>query len=188
MRAWERIAEESTTSYGIFTARVDLLRSPRNQEVLRRVVLTAPDWVNVICRTTTGTYLMVRQIRHGLGSPTWEIPAGSVDGGEAPEQAAAREVLEETGYQPRRLVKIGQVHPNPAFQSNTCHLYFADGCTRVREPQLDPGEDLELAEWSWEDLRDGPRSGRITHALVINALYFFDRPEHWDETSSASSE
>jgi len=56
MNNWEHVGQESSTSYGIFTARVDLLRSPRNQTVLRRVVLDGPDWVNVICRTQQHTF------------------------------------------------------------------------------------------------------------------------------------
>ncbi len=180
MNSWEHVGQESTTSYGIFTARVDLLRSPRNQAVLRRVVLDGPDWVNVICRTQENTYLIVRQIRHGIGQTTWEIPAGSVDPLESPEHAAAREVLEETGYRPSRVVHLGVVHPNPAFQSNRCHLLFADGCVKVQEPELDEGEDIEVEQWSWEQLREAPQRGDITHALVITALYFFQSPERWD--------
>jgi 8-oxo-dGTP pyrophosphatase MutT (NUDIX family) len=179
MQPWEFVQSESSHDYGIFKTRVDHLRSPRTQHVLRRVIVEPPDWVNVVARTQEGSFLMVRQIRHGIAAPSLEIPAGAIEPQERPDQAAARELIEETGYQAASLRELGRVFPNPAFQTNTCYLYLADGCRRVQEPQQDPGEDIHLELWSWKELLAAIRDGRIRHSLVIAALYYLRDHEDW---------
>lgn len=173
MQPWEFVHSESTNDYGIFKARVDHLRSPRTQDTLRRVILETPDWVNVVARTEKGGFLMVRQIRHGIAAPCLEIPAGMMEEGETPEQAASRELLEETGYLAETIRPLGQVFPNPAFQNNTCYLLLADNCKKVAEPSQDSGEDIQVEEWNWEDVLQATRDGRIAHALCIAALYYY---------------
>jgi len=172
MQSWEFLESESRRDYGIFFTRIDQLRSPRTGHVLRRVVVEAPNWVNVIARTVDGQFVLVRQIRHGIGAPSLEIPAGIIEPGEEPALAAARELVEETGYEPASIRLLGQVHPNPAFQSNTCFIYLADGCRLVRELTLDDGEDIQVELWSWDALLKAVRSGEIQHALMIAALYY----------------
>lgn len=172
MQPWEFLESESRRDYGIFFTRIDQLRSPRTGHVLRRVVIEAPHWVNVVARTVDGQFVLVRQIRHGIGVPSLEIPAGMVEPGEEPVLAAARELMEETGYEPGSMRLLGQVHPNPAFQSNTCFMYLADGCRLVKPVQLDDGEDIQVELWSWDALLKAVRSGEIQHALMIAALFY----------------
>ena len=172
MQPWEFLESESRRDYGIFFTRIDQLKSPRTGHVLRRVVIEAPHWVNVVARTVDGQYVLVRQIRHGIGAPSLEIPAGMVEPGEDPAVAAARELVEDTGDEASSLRVLGQVHPNPAFQSNTCYIYLADGCRLTREVSLDAGEDIQVELWSWQNLLAAVRSGEIQHALMIAALFY----------------
>ena len=172
MQPWEFLESESRRDYGIFFTRIDQLKSPRTGHVLRRVVVEAPNWVNVVARTVDGQFVLVRQIRHGIGAPSLEIPAGMVEPGEEPALAAARELVEETGYEAGSIRLLGQVHPNPAFQSNTCFIYLADDCRLVRELALDAGEDIEVELWSWPALLEAVHSGEIRHALMIAALFY----------------
>ena len=76
---------------------------------------------------------MVRQYRHGAGQLTLETPGGLIDPGETPAEAAARELLEETGYAADEIVSLGAVNPNPALFSNRLHGFLARGAQRVRE-------------------------------------------------------
>ena len=177
MQPWEFLESESRRDYGIFFTRIDQLKSPRTGHVLRRVVVEAPNWVNVIARTLEGQYILVRQIRHGIGAPSLEIPAGMVEPGEEPAVAAARELVEETGYECSSIRLLGEVYPNPAFQSNTCSIYLADGCRLTRELALDESEDIQVELWSWENLLAAVRSGVIRHALMIAALFYLTDQE-----------
>ena len=117
--------------------------------------------------------LLVRQYRHGTEAMSLEIPGGLVDPGEQPEAAAGRELREETGFEASSLQPIGVMTPNPAIFSNRCHTYLATGCRRVGDPDLDPGEDLEVVVVPAGDVDAMVRAGEIDHALVLAALAFW---------------
>jgi 8-oxo-dGTP pyrophosphatase MutT (NUDIX family) len=133
-------------------------------------VVEAPDWVNVVPLTSDGNVVFVRQFRFGVEDVTLEIPGGMCDPGEAPAEAAARELEEETGYS-GPLRAIGSVHPNPAIQSNRCWTFVASDVRRVSSPSPDPHEELEVVERPLEEIPELIRRGAITHSLVVTAFY-----------------
>src|SRR5277367_2213582 len=67
---------------------------------------------------------LVRQYRHGVTDFLWEIPAGKLDPGEAPEVCAVRELIEETGVAARRWTPLGLYIPAPGIFSEVIHLYL----------------------------------------------------------------
>jgi 8-oxo-dGTP pyrophosphatase MutT (NUDIX family) len=137
------------------------------------VVLRASDWVNVLPITPQGQVVLIRQWRHGSGRTSLEIPGGIIDPGESPAQAGARELLEETGYTAGRLLRLGQVNPNPALFGNTCHSYLALEAVVQAPPRLDDGERIEVLTRPVGDLPGLVRDGSINHSLVLAALCFF---------------
>lgn len=109
--------------------------------------------------------------RHRFITDTWgwEIPAGGIDPGESPEDAAARETLEETGWRPGPLSDLLRYHPSNGLSDQRFHLFWADGAQHVGEP-ADPYE-AERIEWvPVEDLRRHIRSGSVTDGLSLTAL------------------
>ena len=80
------------------TVRRDCVELPDGRQNPEFYVLEYPDWVNVIAITEDGKFVMERQYRHGLGKTCFEIPAGVIEEGEDPLDAAKRELMEETGY------------------------------------------------------------------------------------------
>ncbi len=168
--AWPRLGSQHGPDYGIFRVRLDAVSHPRTGRALTRVVLEAPDWVNVIALTAEGRVVLVRQFRFGSRHMTIEIPGGVVDAGESSRQAAARELLEETGYAADRWTSLGWVEPNPAFLDNVCHHWLAEGARQVQAPQPDGGEDIEVLAVEPEELVAMIRRGDIRHSLVISAV------------------
>jgi 8-oxo-dGTP pyrophosphatase MutT (NUDIX family) len=101
----------------------------------------------------------------------WEIPAGRIDPGETPEQAAARETLEETGWQPSGLRPLTHYHPTNGTSDQTFHVFIAGGATHVGEP-TDPGES-ERIEWvSVADLRRFVQDGQMLDGLSLTAVTY----------------
>lgn len=89
------------------------------REVLRHsggVCVAAYDGENV---------LLVRQFRYPYGRVLWELPAGKLAAGENPDEAALRELSEETGCEPQRLVKLAESYPSPGYTDEVLHLYIA---------------------------------------------------------------
>lgn len=142
-------------------------------------VLHSPDWVNALALTPDGGLLMVNQFRYGTQDFSWEIPGGLVDPGEDPIVAAARELLEETGYGGTCRGVIGRVSPNPAILNNTCHFVLFEDCTRQAEVDWDTDEEIAVeVRPVAQALRDAA-TGALRHALTLDALLFLIalRPE-----------
>lgn len=140
-------------------------------------VLAAPDWVNVVPLTDDGRVVLVRQFRFGIGAETLEIPGGMCDAGESPEEAARRELREETGYRATSIEPIGWVHPNPPLQTNRCFSYVARGLVHEGDPRPDPDERIVTVLVPREDVARLIRERAITHALVLAAFHLLELAE-----------
>ena len=172
-RPWRRLKSGPTLDLGIFRLRQEAVADPRNDSQHQRVVIDAPDWVNVIPITRQGEVVLIRQFRFGIWSSTLEIPGGTVETNEEPTHAASRELEEETGYRPGRIELLGSVHPNPAFQNNRCYSYLARDCERVHRGHPEAGEDIAVELRALSEISRLIAAGEITHSLVICAFYFF---------------
>lgn len=173
MTAWKKTATEVLAENHVFRLRRDRVVNPRNQSPLDAYVLECPEWVNVIALTPEESLVLVRQFRHGIERFALEIPGGVVDPGEDPALAARRELLEETGYASDRWEYLGFVDAQPAYQDNRCHTYLALDARLEAQPDLDPGEDIEVLTLPLERLDDAVRDGNIRHALILAAFHLF---------------
>jgi len=171
---WKVRHSDQLNSYGIFSTRKDSCESSKDGKVHDFYVIQSPDWINVIPVTEDDNIVLIRQFRHGTKSVTLEIPGGMVDEGEVPEDAAKRELLEETGYEAGQLLKLGVVDPNPAIMDNKCHIFLAVNSYKVAEPAFDGTEDIESVLYDHAGVKELIRYGGITHSLVLSAfgLYF----------------
>jgi len=173
IKPWPCIRSQSVQSLRIFSIRADTTISPRTNAEHDFYVIETRDWVNIIPITADHQVVMVRQYRHGSREVTLEIPGGLVDPGDTPEEAAARELLEETGYQAEELMKIGSVNPNPAIFNNRCYTFLAQNVTKLRDPMPDQTEDIEAVLIPLVDIPELIRRGKIDHAIVISAFYWY---------------
>jgi len=179
IKPWPCIRSQSVQSFRIFSIRADTTISPRTSVEHDFYVIETPDWVNIIPLTADHQVVMVRQYRHGSREVTLEIPGGLVDPGDTPEGAAARELLEETGYQAEEMVKIGVSNPNPAIFNNRCYTFIARNVTKARDPMPDQTEDIEAVLIPLVDIPELIRKGKIDHSIVISAFchYFLQHPD-----------
>ncbi len=154
----------------LFEKRIDTMRNPRNNKTFERIILESVDWVNVVALDNQGRSLMIRQFRFGVGYTTLETPGGMVDPGEDSKTAAARELLEETGYVSSKWTYLGAVEPNPAYHNNLCHHWLAEDVHMADKQDLGDGESIALAFMTQTEVRERVQSGELKHALALSAL------------------
>jgi 8-oxo-dGTP pyrophosphatase MutT (NUDIX family) len=109
--------------------------------------------------------------RHRFITDTWgwEIPAGRVEAGESPVEAAAREVLEETGWRPGPLEPLVSYHPSNGLSDQTFHLFLAGEATEVGAP-THPHESDRVAWLPVSDVIAELQQGGVTDGLSLSAL------------------
>ena len=93
--------------------------------------------------------------------------------GEEPRVAAQRELREETGYTGNGARVLGSVHPNPAIMNNRCHLVLVEDARRTDALAWDHDEEIEVIMAPVDEVYAWARTGRISHALVLDALLLF---------------
>lgn len=168
---WKRLRQGLAHDYTVLKVSEDIYADPRTGHEHPRVFIDTPEWCNIIAVTPEEQLVLIRQYRFGVGAHTLEIPGGLVDHGEEPAAAAARELEEETGYVPGRLVALGSVHPNPALQGNRCHSFLALDCVRRHGGRQDHGEDITVELHPRAQVPRLILEGQITHSLVVVAFF-----------------
>lgn len=113
--------------------------------------------------------LLVRQFRHAAGGWIHELPAGTLDAGEAPLSCARRELVEETGYRAEHFEELGFVWTTPGFTDEKIYLYLASGLSQ-EDQALDDDELLEVVEVPFVEAFAMVLDGRISDAKSIAAL------------------
>lgn len=134
--------------------------------------LDAKDWCNVIAEKD-GNFLLVKQWRHGEKTLSIEFPGGVIDPGETPEEAAARELREETGYIAGKLTKLGSVNPNPALFTNHMHFFLAEDLKAVGEQELDADEFINCIELTKNEVMELQGTEQFPHALMGTAMILY---------------
>lgn len=176
---WTDLGEPLRRRTRIFEELQVQRRSPHTTREHTYVKLACPEWVNVIAFTSDLELLIVEQFRHGIDEPTLEIPGGVCDAGEAPEAAAHRELLEETGHHSDAWHALGACLPNPAIQTNRCHFYLALDARPLRALDLDPSEEIRLWAFRWSEWEAKLRSAEVQHALVLTAFFRLGQWPGW---------
>ncbi|CAN5508911.1 NUDIX hydrolase [soil metagenome] len=117
------------------------------------------------------TVALVRQYRHAAGKYLLEIPAGSLDGDEAPETGAARELEEEVGVTAGKIELLAEFYVSPGFLTERMHVFLATGLTETAQ-KLETDEIIELERMSFPKLFEMIRNGDIEDAKTIIGLTF----------------
>jgi 8-oxo-dGTP pyrophosphatase MutT (NUDIX family) len=109
--------------------------------------------------------------RHRFITDTWgwEIPAGRIEAGETPEQAAVRETEEETGWRPGALTRLGTYAPSNGTADQMFHLFMAAGAQHVGDP-LDPGESERIAWLPVDDVRRVIAANEVYDGMSLTGL------------------
>jgi ADP-ribose pyrophosphatase len=115
--------------------------------------------------------ILIRQFRHAIGKWIWELPAGSLEPGEAPARAARRECEEEIGMRPERVERLAAYYPTPGFCDEKMTFYRCSRLVVPRRPRAgDADEDLEPREFSLASVRRMIARGTILDMKTVVGL------------------
>jgi len=162
------LKQEIVFNGGHVKVRVDRVIEPAGHEATREIVVHSGA-VCIVAKPSDSEVLLVRQYRHATGGELLEIPAGGLDPGEDPLDAARRELEEETGYRAANIVQRAAFWTTPGFTTEYMWLYEATDLTRT---QINPDED-EVIEVDVVKVEDALRmidDGRIQDAKTILGL------------------
>ena len=152
----------------IVDLRVDTVRLP-NGHLTTREVIDHPGGVAVVAIDENDNVLTVKQYRYVFSRVLEEIPAGKLERGEDPREAAIRELKEETGAEPETFLPLGKLLPAPGCYGETLHLFLAKGL-KFSQQQLDPDEFLNVERVPFDEMVHRCVNGEIDDAKTVAAV------------------
>ena len=151
--------------------RIDTVRLPDGKETTREIV-EHPGAVAVVAETEDGKLVLVTQYRHPIGQISIEIPAGKLEPGELIDEAAHRELLEETGYRAKNLFKVMEFYSTPGFSDEIMHLFVASGLT-FEKTQPDEDEFIDCKDYNKDEVMNLIQTGQIKDAKTLIGLFWW---------------
>lgn len=164
------LIEKTLSSEKIFDGRIihvhrDTIRLPDGGEATREVV-DHPGGVCILALDDENRALLVSQFRYPYGKVLREVPAGKLEYGEDPTEAAIRELKEETGAVAGDFRSLGELYPSPGYCGEIIRMYLARDLT-FGETHLDEDEFLDLERVPFDELVEQVLSGEIKDAKTI---------------------
>lgn len=157
----------------IFGVRRDEVLEPTGVRTTREVI-THPGSVVVMPVLPDRRIILIRQYRHAARQFLWELVAGRMDPGESVRQAAARELIEETGYRARRFRVFLDVFPTPGFLEERMYVLLAQGLA-LGEAEPEDDEKIIAKAFTRAELEKMIRHGKLRDAKSIAGLLFYFR-------------
>jgi len=154
----------------VISLRVDSLDEGRIREIVEHKGSVA-----VLPLLDEHTLILEKQYRYAIGKYLLEIPAGMVEDGESIEEAALRELAEETGYGASRLEYMGKCYMTPGYCTEVIHFFVARDLNKVDGYKKEEDEDIELITMGIDEaitkiIDNGIEDAKSAYALLLYTL------------------
>lgn len=144
----------------------------RRGTVHEAAVVRHPGAVVLLPVTEDGRVLLIRQYRYSIDRTILELPAGTLEPGEAPAECAARELIEETGFTARTWQFMGELVPAPGFCDELQYLYLARDLSPA-SAAADEDEEIEVVAMTCAEVEEAIRAGKLWDAKSIACFSIF---------------
>jgi ADP-ribose pyrophosphatase len=171
LQNWLKISSELIFSHKWYRLRKDTVQLPGGKIMDDYFVSERPDVIAVFALTENQEVVCVRQYKHASASIVLELPAGVIEKDEDPQVAAARELLEETGYMSESLTPTGKLWENPTKDTNRCYHFYAYNAKKVAEQNLDVSENIEVVLIPLSELPGYIHRGEIEVSNTIAGIF-----------------
>ena len=165
---WRMLSTRSVYANKWISVREDLVALPDGRTTIYGVV-SCGECVGVLPFLDPDTVLLVRQYRYVAGCPTWEMPTGGVHAGETLEQAAQRELAEETGHRAHHLLPVSTYHTSKSVVDETAHLFLAEGL-QPAETTPDETEFIDVRPFPFDAVLRMVLDGEIVDSMTVVAV------------------
>lgn len=172
---WKTLKSEKVFETPYFQIHKDTCLKPDGDRA-EYFVIDRMDVAIITAFTNKNELILIRQYRHPVRSISTEVPAGYLEANETkPEQAAARELLEETGYQAEKVIKLEESWVSSGMTNNKIHFHIGLNCQKIQEQNLDPNEHIEVLTTAWINSKSIIREQNIKEANSITALLLAEK-------------
>ncbi len=163
MSKWRKIKTERVFDHKYFKVNKDIVKLPDGRTI-DWFYWFSEDSAMVVALTADNKLVMIRQYRYLPDETALEFPSGKADDGESVEDCAKREFEEETGYECKKLTKLGEFFETMAQLNRKIHIYFASDAKPAenKKRNLDENEDIEVVLIDMKDAISFVREGKIS--------------------------
>ena len=166
----EKLSSDRIFDGKVFDVDRDRVRLPHGREITVDVIRHPPSAV-IVPVPEPGQVILIRQYRYPVNQWLWELPAGSVDEGETPEEAARRECHEEIGQVPETVVRLAAMYPTPGYCDEEMFFFRVSGLSvPPHEAEKDEDEDIEVQTFTLKEAREMVRRGTIVDMKTVIGL------------------
>jgi ADP-ribose pyrophosphatase len=166
----ETLTSERMYAGKVFNVDRDHVKMPNGRSTTVDIVRHSRSVV-IIPVPEPGNVILIRQFRYPVNRFLWEMPAGSVDEGETPVDAARRECHEEIGLVPSTIVRLSALYPTPGYCDEEMIFFRVSGLeTTDQQAHVDEDEDIEARTFELREAREMVRRGEIVDMKTVVAL------------------
>ena len=154
----------------VVSLKKDTVLCPNGEQSLREII-THRGGVGILVKVDD-KFIIEKQFRYALGKEIYELPAGKLEADEEPLEAAKRECLEETGYQPLEMIHLGDMSPTCGYSTEIIHFYYCPKSVK-QERHLDSDEVIDLMYLSLEEIEQMIKEDQIIDSKILAVLTLY---------------
>lgn len=138
-----------------------------------REVVVHPGAVVVLPLLDDGRIVMIRNYRFAVGETLWELCAGTLEPGEDPARTAARELIEETGYEADRIAPLTTFYTSPGICDERMYAFVARGLSEVGQ-QLEATEQIDVEVLTHDEVLRLVQAGEVRDGKTLATLLYYE--------------